>query len=110
MFKFKVGDPIIVTSGKHKGQTGQISQVVPERDQVVVAGVNTYTRHIRKVADQAGQKITRERPLSVAKIAILNDKKQPDRIGFSLDKKGLKTRIFKKTGQLVPEPKKTDKK
>ena len=45
------------------------------------------------------------RPLPTAKVAIINDKGQADRIGYTVAKDGQKTRIFKKTGASVPEPK-----
>jgi hypothetical protein len=56
---------------------------------------------------RAGSKNSIERPLPTAKVAIINDKGQADRIGYSVAKDGSKTRIFKKTGVVVPEPKKT---
>ena len=110
MNKFKVGDQVLVTAGKDKGQTGFVTKVFAEERRLVVEGANMYTRHIKRVADQAGQKIRRERPLPMAKVAILNHHQKPDRVGFKLDKQGTKTRIFKKTGRAVPEPKPQKKK
>ena len=109
MFKFKVGDKVIITSGKDKGKTSKIIKVIPDKNKVVVDGVGVYTRHLKKMGDQAGQKVQRLRPVPTAKIAILNKKNKPDRVGFKIDKKGAKTRIFKKTGQVVPEPKQEKK-
>ena len=109
MFKYKVGDQVIVTAGKDKGKKAKITQVLPVLNKVVVEGVNLYTRHIKKMGDQAGRKVRKERPLPVANVAIINDKGQPDRVGFLVDKKGQKLRVFRKSGKLVKEPKKESK-
>jgi ribosomal protein L24 len=39
--------------------------------------------------------------MDVAKVAILNDKDQPDRVGFKIKADGTKERIFKKTGKVI---------
>lgn len=106
MFKYKVGDQIIITAGKDKGKKAKIIKVLANTNQVVAEGMNLYTKHVKKMGEQAGQRIRQERPLPAAKVAILNDKGQPDRVGFLVDKKGQKLRVFRKTGKLVKESKK----
>lgn len=104
--KFKVGDTVLITGGKDKGKQAKIVKVLPKKNKVVVEGVNMYTRHIRPFADQSGQKIRVERPLPVSNIALLNDKGQPDRVGYQVAKSGDKIRIFKKTGKPVEDAQK----
>lgn len=99
--KLKVGDNVLITAGKDKGKQGQVTQVDADKNQVVVAGVNLYTRNIKPMFGQPGQQLRRERPLPTAKVAIVNDKGQPDRVGYQLDSKGNKVRVFKKTGQVI---------
>lgn len=72
--KFKVGDQVIVTIGKDKGKKSQIIRVLPCTEKVVVADINLYTKHIKKYGTQTGQKTRIARPISPAKIAILNEK------------------------------------
>ena len=107
--KFKTGDQVIVTGGKDKGKTGSITRVFPSDNTVVVEGVNMYVKHVKAYGDQPGEKKRMERPLPISKVAIQNDKKQADRIGYSVAKDGTKVRIFKKSGKPVPEPKKDTK-
>lgn len=104
--KFKVGDNVLVTGGKDKGKQGTILKVLPEKNQVVVEGANLYVKHRRPMGDQAGQKLSLPRPLPTAKVALLNDKGEVDRVGYQVTKDGQKTRVFKKSGKAVPEPKK----
>lgn len=107
--KLRVGDTVRVVAGKSKGLTGPIMQVNAVNDTVIVKDANKYTRHIKPMGGQDGRKAELERPLSTAKVAIINDKGEVDRIGYSVAKDGTKTRIFKKTGKPVPAPKQETK-
>lgn len=108
--KFKVGDTVKVTSGKDKGKVSSIVKVVPKKNTVVVEGTNMYVKHVKPYGGRSGDKLSVERALPTAKIAIVNDKGEVDRIGYKVAKDGSKTRVFKKTGGVVPEPKKEAKK
>jgi len=108
--KFKIGDKVIVTAGKDKGKKSEIIAVMPKIDKVIVKDANTYVKHIKPMMDRKGEKVRRERAMSPAKIAILNDKDQPDRIAYQIDKAGAKQRIFRKTGVVIVEAAKETKK
>ena len=43
--KIKKGDNVVVRSGKDKGRTGTVLQVMPKEGKIVVQGVNVATRH-----------------------------------------------------------------
>lgn len=103
--KIKVGDTVIVTAGKDKGVSAKVIKTYPKDNTVIVEGANMYTRNFKPQQGQPGRQVRRERALSMAKVAIINDKGQPDRVGYAVGKDGSKTRVFKKTGSLVPEPK-----
>jgi large subunit ribosomal protein L24 len=102
--KFKVKDKVIVTIGKDKGKTGEITKILPKDNKVVVGGLNLYTKHIKKKQGQAGEIVKLERPFALSKIAIINDKGTKDRIGYVV-KSGKKQRIFKKTKKIIEEKK-----
>jgi len=108
--KFKVGDKVKVTSGKDKGKLSSIVKVIPKKNTVVVEGVNMYVKHVKPMGGRSGDKLSVERALSTAKIALVNDTGEVDRIGYKVAKDGSKTRVFKKTGAAVPEPKTEAKK
>lgn len=101
--KLKVNDKVLVTSGKDKGKSGVILKVYPKKDKVLVEGVNKYTKHIKPMSGKAGDKIKVERPLYTASVAILNDKGKADRVGYKVAKDGSKSRVFKKTGEVITE-------
>ena len=55
MRKIRRGDEVIVISGRNKGQRGRVRIVIPDKDRVVIEGVNLVKRHrARARARQAG--------------------------------------------------------
>ncbi len=96
-------DVVVVLSGKDKGKKAQITRVLPRSEKVVMEDINVYIKHVRKYGTQAGQKMKLARPLSTAKIAILNEKGEPDRIAYQFTASGEKQRIFRKTGTIISE-------
>jgi large subunit ribosomal protein L24 len=99
--KLKVGDEVIVTAGKDKGARAKILRVLPSLNKVVVQGINMYTRHMRPMGGQAGERVRKERPLDVAKVAIWNEEtKGPDRVRYEV-KDGEKVRVYAKTGKKI---------
>ena len=101
--KFKVGDRVIITNGKDKGKTSQITRVLPRSEKVAVENVNVFTKHVRKFGTRAGQTQKITKPIATAKIAILNEKGEPDRIAYQFDKNGQKQRIFAKTKTVISD-------
>ena len=43
--KLRRGDDVLVIAGKDKGKTGRILQMVPEKNRVIVEGVNMVIKH-----------------------------------------------------------------
>lgn len=100
--KLRIGDEIIVTSGKDKGKKGKIDKVLPKTDRVTVAGINMYKRHSKAngKVKQAGI-IDIVRPINVASVALVCPKcKLPTRIGL-IAKGDKKNRSCKKCDQII---------
>jgi large subunit ribosomal protein L24 len=45
--KIRRGDDVLVIAGKDKGKTGRVLNMLPDRDRVVVEGVNIVTKHAK---------------------------------------------------------------
>jgi large subunit ribosomal protein L24 len=101
--KLKVGDKVIITAGKDKGKKSEVIAINALNQTVTVKDVNMYVKHIKPFNGRPGEKTRKERALPSANVAILNDKDQSDRIGYIVAKDKTKVRIFKKTGNPVPE-------
>ena len=76
MKKFKKGDVVLVTAGKDKGKTGEITKVFPKKDSVIVKGANLYKKHVKPTQNTEGGMMSRERALSTGKISHVVDGKQ----------------------------------
>lgn len=101
--RLKKGDLVIVRAGKHKGKTGKITATHPSENKVTVAGINVVKKHIKPNQQYPqGSIIEVTQPIWVSKVSIVEPtSKKPSRIGYSLDAKGVKTRVFKKTGKEI---------
>jgi len=95
--KIKKGDSVVVRSGKDKGRSGTVLQVLPKEGKVVVAGVNIAARH-RKPSQEnpQGGIDRREAPMAISKVGIAVDGK-PSRVRFET-KDGKKVRVAVKSG------------
>ena len=98
--KLRKGDKVKVLAGKDKGKEGTISRVFPEKNRVIVDGVNIVKKH-QKATSQARQGgiIDREMPIHASNVAIVSSSDgKPTRIGYRIDEQGNKVRICKRTG------------
>ena len=101
--KLKVGDSVIVRTGKYKGQTGKISAVHPTSNTVTVDGINVVKKHVKPDRQHPqGDIVELTKPIAVSKVAIVEPtSKKASRIGYKVDAKGNKTRIFKTNGKEI---------
>lgn len=100
--KLKIGDEIMVKSGKDKGKKGKIDRILPAADKVTAAGINMYKRHSKASGKvkQAGI-IDIVRPISVGNVALICPKcKLPTRVGYTI-KGDKKSRVCKKCDQII---------
>lgn len=101
--RLKRGDTVQVRTGKYKGQTGTITAVHPAENTVTVEGINIVKKHVKPNRQHPqGDIIEITKPIAVSKVAIVDPStKKPSKIGFKIDDKGVKTRIFKKSGKEI---------
>lgn len=100
--KIKKGDEVVVLSGKDKGRTGTVRQVLPKEGKVVVEGVNIATRHRKPTqANPQGGIERREAPMHIAKVAVADPKDgKPTRVRFE-ERDGKKVRVAVKSGETI---------
>ena len=100
--KIKKGDNVVVRSGKDKGRTGTVLQVLPQEEKVVVSGVNVAARH-RKPTQQnpQGGIDRREAPMHISKVSLADPKDgKATRVRFeTVD--GKKVRVAVKSGEKI---------
>ncbi len=98
--KIKVKDKVLVADGKYKGKTGVVMRVFEKTNRVTVEKVNIRTRHIKKTAQQAGQRIKYEAPFDVSKVMLICPNcNKAARVAYSIPKKGPSERHSGRAGK-----------
>ncbi|UUX48668.1 50S ribosomal protein L24 [Nisaea acidiphila] len=101
-FKVKKGDKVVVTTGKDKGKTGEVLEVIPSTNRVRVQGVNMVKRHTRPTQFAAGGIIEKEAPVHVSNVAHIDPKSnEPTRVGIRVLEDGRKVRFAKRSGEVI---------
>ncbi len=100
--KIKKGDKVVVITGRDKGRSGEVVQVMPSEERAIVRGVNMVKRHQRQTMQQEGGIISKEASIHLSNLA-LNDPKsgKPTRVGFKTLDDGRKVRFAKRSGDLI---------
>jgi len=99
--KIKKGDPVVVLAGKDKGRTGTVTKVFPKEQRVLVSSLNMVQRHTRPTQfDPQGGIKSKEAPIHVSNVAVVDSKGKPTRVGFRMDG-DKKVRFAKTTGEVI---------
>jgi large subunit ribosomal protein L24 len=100
--KIKKGDKVVVLTGRDKGKSGEVVQVLPKETRAIVRGVNLVKRHTRQTAQSEGGIISKEAAIQLSNIAIVDPKDgKPTRVGFKVLEDGRKVRFAKRSGDLI---------
>jgi len=103
MLKIKKNDMVQAIKGKDKGKQGKILNLTADGKRAMVEGINLVKKHKRQSRqDQKGGIISIEAPISVANLMLVCKAcTKPVRVGFSIAKDGVKTRICKVCKEVV---------
>ncbi|NLE85854.1 MAG: 50S ribosomal protein L24 [Myxococcales bacterium] len=103
MQRVRVGDQVVVVSGNHKGKRGRVSQVLVERNAVIVEGVNLVKRHVKATPQQQGGIVEKPAPLDLSKVMLLDPESgKPTRVRFEV-RDGEKVRVAKSGAVITAE-------
>ena len=71
----KKNDKVVVISGNHKGESGKVLQVFPEKGRVLVEGVRMIKKHARRTQDRPdGGIIEKEGPIHISNVKLESSK------------------------------------
>lgn len=105
--KIKVNDKVQVTTGKDKGKTGKVLQILPEMKKVVVEGINTMYKHMRpQKRGEKGQRVQFNGPIAISNIMLVCPKcSKLSRAGVKTSTseagKSTKHRVCKKCNEVI---------
>jgi large subunit ribosomal protein L24 len=101
--KIRKNDTVIIITGKDRGKKGKVRLALPDKDRVIVEGLNMIKRHsrARRAARQAGI-IELEAPIHVSNVMLLCDKcGKPTRVSFRFLTDGKKVRICNSCREVI---------
>ena len=107
--KIKKGDTVVVIAGKDKGAKGKVIQAYPERDRVLVEGVNRIKKHTRVSQNQRGAQsggiVTQEAAIHVSNVMVVDSEGKPTRVGRQVtrdeDGKRSSVRVSRRNGKEI---------
>jgi large subunit ribosomal protein L24 len=103
--KIKKGDHVVVVAGRDRGREGTVILADPERQRVLVQGVNMVRKN--KKVDYQGRRgakeggiINTEAPIHVSNVQLIDpDTKKPARAGYRYEENGAKIRVSRPGGK-----------
>ena len=94
--KLKKGDNVVILSGNDKGKKGEILEVIPKTEKIIVKGINVRKKHVKAAPNKEGGIISSEFPIHSSIVSLICPKCQKaTRIGYVIED-GKKFRICKK--------------
>jgi large subunit ribosomal protein L24 len=99
--KIKKNDTVMVITGKEKGKHGKVLKVHPDKQTLIVEGVNMQTKHQKQTRKERAEIKHQEGPVNVSNVMYYDTKdKVATRIGYIYED-GRKLRVAKKTGSVI---------
>ena len=100
--KIRKSDMVKILAGKEKGKVGVVLSVINEGKSVIVEGLNTVKRSVRRnpqTGEEGGYR-TKEMPIDISNVAFYDDSKNEIvKIGVKLLSDGKKIRYNKASGK-----------
>ena len=101
--KLKKGDKVQVIAGKDRGSSGTIVRAMPDKNMVIIEGVNMVKKHRRaSQSNRSGQIIEKPMPLHASNVMLVDPKSgKPTRIRITRGKDGRRERVAAKGGSTL---------
>jgi large subunit ribosomal protein L24 len=98
------GDRVKVISGNHKDSEGTVLRVEPDKNRVVIQGVNLRKRHRKPSAtNPEGGIVEFEAPIHASNVMLIDPKTgEPTRVRSAVGADGKRQRIAVRSGQAIP--------
>jgi large subunit ribosomal protein L24 len=101
--KIRKNDNVLIVAGKDKGKKGKVRKALPDKDKVIVEGLNLIKRHSKTKGKtrQAGI-IELEGPVPISNVMIICNKcNKPARVGYRILEDGSKARYCHNCSEII---------
>jgi large subunit ribosomal protein L24 len=91
----KKGDMVEIIAGDHKGATGKVLRVMPEKNKVIIQGHNMAKKHVRPSRrNPHGGRINVEQPIHISNVLPISPKtSKGSRVRYQVSDDGSKRRV-----------------
>tara|TARA_B100000427_G_C15432044_1_gene561308 strand:+ start:538 stop:843 length:306 start_codon:yes stop_codon:yes gene_type:complete len=97
----KKDDMVKVITGRDRGKTGRVIKVFPEKNRLIVEGLNLVKKHQRPTQEnQQGGIVEKESSIHRSNVMLLH-KNKTTRINYKISDKGKKVRYSNKLGAKI---------
>mgnify|MGYP003577236298 CR=1 FL=1 len=102
--KIRKGDRVKVISGNYKGQEGTVLRVEPDKNRVVVQGINLRKRHMKpSQTNPEGGIVQFEAPVHASNVMVVDPSTgEPTRVRSVVNADGSKDRVGVRSGKVIP--------
>jgi len=93
--RIRKDDTVLVIAGDQKGARGKVLRVLPEKQRVLVEGVNMVYRHVRKSRpNPQGGRVQKEAPIHISNVMPIDPRTdRAVRVKFPAKPDGSKKRV-----------------
>ncbi len=105
--KIHKNDTVMVIAGNARGKTGKVLKVYPDRERIIIEGVNIIKRHSKpSQKNPQGGIVQREGTVHVSNVMLMDPKtNEPTRVGTRVTQdattgKKRRMRVAKSTGEM----------
>ncbi len=101
--RVKKGDMVVVMAGNDRGKEGKVLKVYPDKNRIIVEKVNLIKRHTKASRDvPQGGILEKEGPINASNVMLVCPTTgRPTRIGMEILSDGSRTRVSKKSGEML---------
>lgn len=100
--KIKKGDTVVVLTGRDKGKSGEVIQMLTADNKALVRGINMVRRHQKQTQAQEAGIVAKEAPIHLSNLALADPTDgKATRVGFKVKDDGTKVRVAKRSGDLI---------
>ena len=99
--KIKKGDIVQLITGNDVGKSGRVIKVYPEKEKIIVEGLNMVKKHARPTQENPqGGIMEKEAAVHISNVMILSGGK-PTKVGYKILDDGKKVKFAKKSGEVI---------
>ncbi|MBN1375503.1 MAG: 50S ribosomal protein L24 [Dehalococcoidia bacterium] len=101
--KIHKNDTVLIVAGKDRGKKGKVRKAIPDKDTVIVEGLNMIKRHSKTKGQtrQAGI-IELEGPIHISNVMVICNKcSKPARLGYRILEDGKKARYCHNCSEII---------